>query len=44
MKDCCKDGCHQKAEKSIVKKWFNYLIYVILLIIIGGALVLQLFD
>lgn len=44
MKDCCKDGCHCKEEKSVVKKWFNYIIYTILIMIIGGALVLQLFD
>ena len=44
MKDCCKDGCQNKAEKSVIKKWFNYIIYTILIAIIGGALVLQLFD
>ncbi len=44
MKNCCKDGCHRKEEKSVVKKWFNYIIYAILIIITVGALALQLFD
>ncbi|WP_286949762.1 MULTISPECIES: hypothetical protein [Flavobacteriaceae] len=44
MKDCCKDGCHHKAEKSAVRRWFNYILYTILIVIIGGALALQLFD
>ena len=44
MKDCCKDGCKHKTEKSVVKKWFNYIVYTILIIIVGGALALQLFE
>ena len=44
MKDCCKNGCHRKAEKSVVRRWFNYILYAILIVIIGGALALQLFN
>mgnify|MGYP006921590749 CR=1 FL=1 len=42
MKECCKDGCYDTTKKSNVKKWFNYIVYIILILIIGGALVLQL--
>jgi len=44
MKDCCKDGCIRTTEKSVVKKWINYIVYTILILIVGGALVLQLFS
>ncbi|WP_445747849.1 hypothetical protein [Polaribacter sp.] len=44
MKDCCKDGFQETEKKSNVKKWFNYIVYVILFLIVGGALVLQLFS
>jgi len=44
MKECCKDGSQQTAEKSVVKKWFNYIVYTILILLVGGALALQLFS
>jgi hypothetical protein len=44
MKDCCKDSCKQNTEKSVVKKWINYIVYAILILIVGGALILQLFS
>jgi hypothetical protein len=44
MKECCKDGCHNTTEKSVVRKWLNYVIYTILVLIVGGALALQLFG
>jgi hypothetical protein len=44
MKECCKDGCQQTTEKSVVKKWLNYIVYTILILIVGGALALQLFS
>ena len=44
MKDCCKDGCKHTTEKLIVKKWINYIVYTILILIVGGALTLQLFS
>jgi hypothetical protein len=44
MKECCKDGCQNTTEKSVVKKWFNYILYTILILIVGGALALQIFS
>jgi hypothetical protein len=44
MKECCKGGCQQTTEKSVVKKWLNYIVYTILILIVGGALALQLFS
>jgi hypothetical protein len=44
MKDCCKDGCKHTTEKSVANKWINYIVYTILIIIISGALALQLFS
>jgi hypothetical protein len=44
MKDCCKDGCKHTTEKSGVKKWINYIVYAIITLIVGGALILQLFS
>jgi hypothetical protein len=40
MKDCCK----HTTEKSVVKKWINYIVYTILILIVCGALALQLFS
>ncbi len=42
MKDCCKDGCQNEAEKSVIKKWFNYIVYIIIAIIVISALMIQL--
>ena len=36
MKDCCKTGSETKQKRSGFKKWFNYTIIVI------GVLILQL--
>lgn len=44
MKECCKDGSQNTTEKSVVKKWLNHIIYTILILIVGGALALQLFG
>jgi len=44
MKECCKDGFQDTEKKSNIKKWFNYIVYIILFLIVGGALVLQLFS
>lgn len=44
MKECCKDGFQVTEKKYNLKKWFNYIIYTILILIVGGALVLQLFN
>ncbi len=44
MKECCKNGCQQTIDKSVVKKWLNYIVYTILILIVGGALALQLFS
>jgi hypothetical protein len=42
MKDCCKTGSDKAQKKSGLKKWFNYVIYAVIAIILIGALVLQL--
>ena len=42
MKECCNRDCQHTTEKSVVKKWLNYILYAILILIIGGALGLQL--
>jgi len=42
MKDCCKDGCQHTAEKSVVKKWINYMLYTIIVVIVISALMIQL--
>lgn len=44
MKDCCKTGNEEDQNKSGFKKWFQYLVYVIIAIIILGAIWLQLSD
>jgi len=44
MKDCCKDGCKHPTEKSVGEKWINYIVYVIIILIVGSALILQLFS
>jgi len=41
MKDCCKTGSETEQKKSGFKKWFNYAIYVIIAIILIGALFVQ---
>ncbi len=42
MKDCCKTGGENEQNKSGIKKWFNYVLYIIIAAIIIGALILQL--
>ncbi|MDG3582526.1 hypothetical protein [Galbibacter pacificus] len=42
MKDCCKTGNEREQKKSGLKKWFSYIIYGIIAIVIIGALLLQL--
>jgi len=44
MKECCKDGCNNTTKKTNFKKWLNYIVYTILILIVGGALALQLFG
>jgi hypothetical protein len=44
MKECCKEGGRQSTKKSNIKKWLNYIVYTILILIVGGALALQLFS
>ncbi len=44
MKECCKNGFQDTENKSNIKKWFNYIVYIILFLIVGGAFVLQLFS
>ncbi len=41
MKNCCNTNNAKAQNKSSFAKWFNYLVYAILIAIIGGALVLQ---
>lgn len=41
MKDCCKNGGKRKSGKPTFKRWFNYLIYAIILAIVLIALVNQ---
>ena len=42
MKDCCNTGHDKGQNKNPLKKGFNYIVYVIIAVIIIGALVLQL--
>ncbi|MDT7827253.1 hypothetical protein RQM65_01070 [Pricia sp. S334] len=42
MKDCCNTGNGKQQNKNPLKKWFNYIVYAIIAIIVLGALVLQL--
>jgi hypothetical protein len=44
MKECCKSDSQATENKSNIKKWFNYIVYIILFLIVGGAFVLQLFS
>lgn len=44
MKECCKNGYQNTTEKSVVRNWLNYIVYTILILIVGGALALQLFS
>ena len=41
MKNCCNTNNAKAQNKSSFAKWFNYLVYAILIEIIGGSLVLQ---
>ncbi|MFC4094766.1 hypothetical protein [Euzebyella saccharophila] len=42
MKDCCNTGKSEAQDKYLLKKWFNYIVYAIIIIIVLGALVVQL--
>jgi len=42
MKDCCKTGTEKEKKKGGFKKWFNYVLYGIIAIILIGALISQL--
>ncbi len=42
MKDCCNTGSETEQNKNGLKKWFNYIIYTIIAIILIGVLILQL--
>jgi hypothetical protein len=44
MKDCCKSGCDKKTKQTGLKKWFDYLLYAVIAVIVLGALLLQLFG
>lgn len=44
MKECCKTGSEPERKKKGLQKWINYIIYIILALIVGGALILQLFS
>lgn len=44
MKECCKDSGVDTTKNSAIKKWLNYIIYLILILIVGGALVIQFFS
>ncbi|WP_298247805.1 hypothetical protein [uncultured Christiangramia sp.] len=44
MKDCCKTGNEKGQRGNGFKKWFNFLIFGIIVIIIIGALLLQLYE
>jgi hypothetical protein len=44
MKDCCKIGSGNEQKKSGFKKWFNYILYLIIAAIVIWALILQLFG
>ncbi len=44
MKDCCKTGNEKDHKKGGFKKWFNYIIYGIIAIIVAVALWLQLTE
>ena len=44
MKDCCKNSCDKKPKQYSIKKWLNYLLYLIIAFIVVGALLLQLFG
>ncbi|WP_339652589.1 hypothetical protein [uncultured Maribacter sp.] len=41
MKDCCKDCGEKKKGRPKHKKWFSYLLYIIIGAIVLWALVLQ---
>lgn len=42
MKDCCNTANSRAQINNPLKKWFNYMVYAIIAIIVLGALVLQL--
>lgn len=42
MKDCCKTGSDKTQNKNVLKKWFNYILYVIIAAILVWSLVMQL--
>ena len=44
MKECCRSGCDSKLKPSRIKKWLNYLLYLVISFIVLGAILLQLFG
>ena len=34
MKDCCKNGCQDKSEEFGLKKWLNYILYIIITVVV----------
>jgi hypothetical protein len=44
MKECCKSNRDKRPKQTIIKKWFNYIVYAVISSIIIGALLLQLFS
>jgi len=44
MKDCCKTDIEKDQKQGGFKKWFNYILYVIIAAVIIGTLVFQIFS
>jgi len=42
MKECCNSGNSKVQNKNPLKKWFNYIMYAIIALIVFWALALQL--
>jgi len=42
MKDCCKTGSEREQKKGGFRKWINYIIYGIIVIIVSVTLWQQL--
>lgn len=42
MKDCCNTGNSTAQNKNPLKKWFNYIIYTVIAVVVLGAMALQL--
>lgn len=44
MNDCCKTGNEKEQKQRGIKKWFNYMVYGIIALILVGTLISQIIQ